>query len=150
MTFLTKEDLDEYRKAETEFGKTKDRINSRVNQILNLIAKQFGKKVRNWYYPDAAQGEVGNFNINYDIDYVLDPSLNLDTHEWDYSNEFPVDFLTDTDDEIEKTVKKQIKDTKRRMVEEKKKKQERKERQSVGKKEALAKLTKEERKILGV
>lgn len=153
MGVLTQEDINRYKKAKNDFDTLSGQIDDRVDEIIKLIRKCFGVTTRfSWWFEGAEEGEAGIIKMYpHGIDFNIDPySDKMQTWDADYANWIPLEFLTMTDEQIESEIKKDIKETKEREQAAKEKKIKAKTEREKKKKEVLNKLTKEEKKILGL
>lgn len=152
---LTKEVLESYVEANKKAEAIKNQITDRIDHVLSVICEAFGKKRRGyWYFYDAPEGQIGTLRLPIDdddfIDYVAEDFPLIKNYLCDYGDSFPKRFLFMTDEEIISFIREE---TSRGETEKMKKaeKAEARKKSSAEKKQAvLAKLTKEERKALGV
>lgn len=144
---LTKEKMEVYRSAESIFNREKQVILDEIDRVFSVIAKFFGGKVEYWWFDGAAEGQVG------EIDMCGDGSISfcevrgkIKGNMEDYLNPLPGEFLYMTNEEIIASLQKDKEEEDARKI---KKKSKQKEVLQI-RKDALAKLNKEERRALGV
>ena len=135
-------------------------IQDRVNYIVNTICESFDETLACWYYPDANEGDVGDFGMSvYDdkINVIMElkkdgfikfPILfngkELDLHEW-----IPISWLTeDFEDILVKGKAAFIKAEENKKEKSKQKRLARKEKELKLLEGMKSKLTKEELKLL--
>ena len=158
---LTKDDLVKYKEVYSEFDKCGRKIINRVDAIIGLLCTQFGVCVGNWGFVDEPE-DCGLNYVTTDVflphgkKQVLSVSLyfpyssdanSMSVGHINYAHSIPMYFLLLTDHEIESIVQKEIEDWEKR--------QEKAAAAALTKKEAaikraLAKLTKEDIKVLGL
>ena len=158
----TKEQLDVYSKALTELKSLETQLNDRFGEIIGIIYKVFGNKLRDWWHSDAdtISGDIGTIcpfameelirdnNTDYDIDYESDGTIYnaANTNRYSFSWHFPVKWLLWTDEQIEKFIRDEIEKDAKEIQEYE---AERSDRDKIIE-QALKKLTEEERKALGL
>ena len=127
-----------------------------VHRVLKVICEAFNRRQNFsfWFY-GADQGEVGNFpDMDEDvIQFESDgfPSIEYsDEHSCSYGCEFPFYFLFKNEKEIREIIEGEIKAAKDGKEARKKKAKESRDKRMSEKAKVLKKLTKEERKALGV
>src|ERR1041384_6463890 len=112
---ITKLAIQDLEKAKEEFDKAEQIIIDRITEVLNVIALCFRKRpLDGWWFPNAAEGEVGTFldsrfgdNVQYET---------RDGHDFDtkyskgcsYNYEFPYEFLFMDNDKIRERILKEI------------------------------------------
>ncbi len=153
---ITKKAIQDLEEAKVQFDRAHLIIEDRITEVLNVIALCFRKTPLNgWWFPDAAEGEVGDFldSSNGDsVQYITRDGHNFDTKYskgWNYNYDFPYEFLFMDDDKIRERILKEIELGKQEKEERKKKFEESKEKQKNLISQAVKKLTKEERNALG-
>jgi len=147
----------------------KGKIVDEVDRVILALHEFFKYHLDAWWFYGAQEGEIGDIpgNIN-DTDAWIDyeylrtsigksPVKQLDTGISDYDSQFPVEFLFKTDNEIYKILQSEIDEYKKEEAENIKKEEEKEDtklKKSAYKKKiakaARNKLTREERKALGI
>ena len=151
--------LENYYRIRQEHDDALGDLEEHTSRIVNIIKEVFGAKKDVWwsfkYYSDADDDCPLPQTLEDDgKTFPIFISKDLGTREWGYNSGFPVSFFDMTDDEIRNQLKKEIADDKQKEIDEKAKwknqSEERKLKQELLKKSAASKLTKEEKKVLGL
>jgi hypothetical protein len=150
----TKSNIAEYKKAEKALAKEQQKLEQRIQEVLNVISIFYNDSVKNWYFPNAMEGEVGTCqdldgDDEREISLTMNSLFELSFDGWNYNEGFPKKFLFMTDEEIFDflNAEKELQDNKAKILKEKR--LEDKKFNERLKKEALALLSKEQRKVLG-
>ena len=149
--------LENYYKAQEEHDNALSALDKQVERIIKVLCKVFKKNRTDiwWAYdyyenddPMPMPEKVTNDSFPVYIDSRMYTSI------WEYSGGIPVKFFDMTDKEIEEYIKTEIAEDNAREEERKRKEQKRAEEKHLKdktlKESALAKLTTEERKALGI
>lgn len=160
---LTEGDVTSYKEAKDNFLSEKDKVERRIDEVLHVIFEAFEKKWSHhcsWWFADAEEGGMGSIPTDFEspwdkecgINFVSDcGSFNsLETDYWNYSTEFPRQFLFMDNKEIISQIHEEIRKTEKNREETKLKRQRAKEEKQKLKTIALEKLSKDEAKALGL
>ena len=149
---LTQKDITRYESALSMLDAAKDKIDDRVGEIIGLIHKIFKKDFNGcWWYPNAREdgvGEIDSVDPDSFISFELQDHPSFDIY--DYSCSFTAIFLTMSDKEISNYIQAEIDQHQKQKEKEKRKREDRKNSKDTLKQQALKKLTKEEKKALGL
>ncbi len=148
--------LDAYKAIQDQANSMAWEIGNHLGEVVNAICDVFGvKHPETIYFDGAEEGDIGipkcySDSISYVFYVHSGPSPDISTSYYDYGSEIPKDYMYMTLDEVKADVQRQI-------DEDNKKKEERKAKRAKAsaKKKALidaaaSKLTKAERKALGL
>ena len=152
---MTKEIVADYMKAQEVFEAFEGKIQDRITEVLRLVFDFFGAHLDTWYFPNAAEGEVGTMQgvLAEDdfLELIWEGKGTRTGKLYDYlCGSLPVKFLFMEDDAILKLIQKDIaarEDKKKKNDEAVKKRKIKKEAAKIS---ARSKLTKAERKVLGI
>jgi hypothetical protein len=117
MSKLQQTDIEKFKEVSKEYGKSVDLLSNRMVEVLQAIAKGFGKETSSrpsYWFSDAGEGELGTMRISsYDKSETIDNIITcgypcMDTGSWDYGDSIPVYFLYTEDEEITRIVKEEI------------------------------------------
>lgn len=156
---LTKNYFDEYLKVRQLYLGAEENIQNRITEVLKVIALCFRKTPLNsWWFPNAPEGGCGylmgeHASIPETVCFETRDGHIFDTKYekgWDYSYEFPIEFLFMEDEEIRKQILNEIELGKQERETKKAKELLAKEKKKSLAEQAKSKLTKEERKALGI
>lgn len=155
---LTEKDIQDYKEAKGAADKAAGKINKRIEEVVRLIFKACGKKYSQfWWYPNASEGQAGSIGPEeLSSDYISlefddwGKLSSFDTYCFDYRQGVPTQFLFMDDEAIIAQIKEEIEETEKRKKKRKETTLARKAEKAVLAKAAKEKLTKEERKALGL
>jgi hypothetical protein len=99
---LTQKDIDNFYQKREELAQVQGRIDNRIEQIVKLISETLGFTFQCYYYPNAAEGQMGELDIDKnEVTYIMENAgTKAYTKNWDFSCGIPTDFLFMTDTEI--------------------------------------------------
>lgn len=149
--------IDQFWEAVKLRGKYEDEIIQRIDYILRRIYQEFGGTIKCWYFDSAAEGEVGELTRYLEKDYVSgyhteatgvdeEMLILLDGTIWELSS-FPTRWLAQP---FEKEFVEGRAAYLAQVAEKSKKTRAAKEAKQAAKAAVLSKLTKADRKILGL
>ena len=158
--------LQEWLKASKEVAALQNKVEDKITKIIGIICITFGQKLDTWYVSGAAEGEVGNLSSCFYDEWVQDLTIETkgsyksrviidkDGVETELDNGFPMRWIeADLADVKEELVKGrgllEEREAKANFEKAEKAKAKKAEKEAA-KTEALKKLTKEERKALGL
>lgn len=157
---ITEQDIGVYKDASKAFEAAKATIVDRIDKVIKVVVKVFNKKISCWWLPNAREGELGDLDgciVSPDskdgwdeITFEMDSGRQMETDEWDYSYSFPRRFLFMNDNDIRSEIKAQIKQTEENAIKKKEKRVQNSAEKKKLKVSAAKKLTKEEKKALGI
>lgn len=154
---ITKKEWDKFQDLEKELAEITDKITDHITEVLHMLFEVYGSKLDYWHFEDAPEGDVGTMQVFGGTigPIVSHPIQEKIVYKDNYpATDFPVEFLFMSVDEIKKEITRD-RDERRKAEEEKKKKAKEKREKRKAEKErlkqsAVQKLTKEERKALGL
>ncbi len=152
---LTKDMIADYIIAKEVFGQIDAKLHDRITEVVRLVFDFFGAQFDTWYFPNAAEGEVGTTRTDFtdDDDYlelIWEGGGTAKLDDYFSGDGLPVRFLFMENDAILKFIQEDMaaeEDRKRKRNEAAKKRKIEKEQ---AKQAAMSKLTKAERKVLGI
>ncbi|HUU86704.1 MAG TPA: hypothetical protein VMX17_03030 [Candidatus Glassbacteria bacterium] len=147
---ISKKDVTKYLDAINKAEKLANPIIDRIDTVLRIIWKVF--KIRDWAKTSWRFSDESKMTILKDmlkelgghgtiLFEVLTHLADQETDEWDYCEDFPIEFLFMKDEEIKDKIESQIEKTNNRINSEENNKKKLREK-------VLSKLTKTEREIL--
>lgn len=146
--------LTDYQQAHNEFNRHIGNLQSEVQRIVDILKKKF--KVNqiwwDWEYSEgiAPPPMILEEDEIFEIYISTNPHRTLDDGFCSYSEGFPIEFFDMTEAEIITYINKNIADTRRKNVEKAERMKQKIATKQQLKEEVLAKLSAEERKILGL
>ncbi len=157
---ITEQDIGAYKDALEVFEGTKETIVDRIDEVIKVIAKVFKRRVSRWWFPNAREGGLGDFDSRIvrphhkdgsdEIDIERSSGGCMETDEWDYTYSFPRKFLFMNDNDIRAEIKDQIKKTEESATNKKEKRVQNSIEKEKLKASAAEKLTPKEKKALGI
>jgi len=155
---ITQELVTKCEKLRRELGSFQKGIEDRLDYIIRTVYQAFGYQIQYWWYEDAEEGELGSLwrafsqfqieGISVGAEVTKEMVILLkDGSEYELTYSVPTRWLfEDFEDELLQGKKAYEEKLEQERVTNKKKQHAKKEK----KKQALAKLTKEERQVLGL
>lgn len=154
---LLEEDIKRFLNVEKEYNIWVGIIEKRFFEIVDIVLECFGYSEEDvsYWFGDYDSEIEGHIDLSYkDLSYCIyfrdDVCKDLQTDYYDYGQDIPIEFLTMSDEEIRTKVKNEIRKTKEKEEEKKAKAKANRENKKLKRQEALNKLSKEERKLLGL
>lgn len=153
--------LEDYYKIRKEHDYALGKLEKETSRIISVIKSIFKIKGAWWsfkYYEDGDDDPPLPEEIckdeKYGDSFPIYISEDADSGVWYYHEAFPVSFFDMTDEDIRNHIQKEIKEFKKKEKEEKEKEKKKREEKSLKikqlKESAAKKLTKEEKKALGI
>ena len=164
---LVDSDYQDWEIKKKEVGLIEQKFIDRVSHIVKELSKAFGAKIDTWYFPDAEQGEVGELSsafgfggLQIEVIYtkrpeamvanITEPDCTISEWEFEYG-EYPQHWLyQDFEDDLKKGIERYEKSEEERKAKAKKKRTAKQKEKDALKASAATKLTKAERKALGL
>ena len=154
----SKDDLAKY-ELEVRHERCEERkLHDKIDDVFCAMASAFGiDGSYNWYFNNAADGEIGRpmFDDNEVYDYMVETyskhgDTRMETTEWSYKDSFPIEYLFMTRQEITDSIQCQIEKDQEATAKRTQVNEVRKSKKAAMKKAALAKLSDEDKRILGL
>jgi hypothetical protein len=153
--------LREYYEIRDKHDLLMSRLGDETSRIVKVICKVFKEKNYWWsfkYYEsesdDAPLPQEINKDTEYGNSFLIHISRKCDSGRWVYNEAIPIKFFDMSNEEIEKYIKLEIEEVEEEEQKEldvkAKKKEEKQAKKNALKQTAIEKLSKEERKALGV
>lgn len=153
---LDKSIISDLKEAKKALGIIEGKVFDRIDYILHFVFETFDNTLHNWYFEDANEGGMGNLYMDkdwiYDIftDATCQNNMVMflkDGKQYEYDGIFPSRWLfEDFEEEVLQGKQAWIDEQEAK----KKKSKKAKETRNAKREEVLNKLSKEERKLLGV